>query len=212
MPARFSVWACLLVAKNNSMTYLNLEKLIGSGSERSCWEHPLQPTLCIKTLHSPGKRDQNRLDFQYYQVLKKYQKSRAHIPALVGWCDTDKGKGLVFERVINTNQQPSLNLQDSLEQKQITPEQACMLIEEMFSNFLDEGLSVYDEEPPNYLVRIAADHMKLMIVDGVGHRRIGLKSQLRDRFPVFSRRKMLAIRRHLLDFVAQYAKQTAELN
>lgn len=190
------------------MQPLILQEHLGSGSQRDCWVHPGRPDLCVKTIHSQNSRNQNQLDYDYYQWLKKRGKSGAHFPALLGWCITDKGPGLIFERIINADMQPSLNLKDSLEQKQVTPAQASALVKEMFQSFLAEGLSVYDGCPTNFLVCIQADHMRLVAVDGIGHRNQSFKSRLRDRFPLLSRLKTLTTRHVLLQHIATYARET----
>ena len=93
--------------ENHENKLLNLTELIGSGNERDCFIHPDNPKYCVKVT-KPGVvgRRQNEIDMAYFEVLKRRNISSPHIPACHGWVETNRGKGIVVERICRPDLSP----------------------------------------------------------------------------------------------------------
>ncbi len=79
-------------------TYL----LSDSSSSRICYIHPLDSNKIIKINRAERKGrsiDFNALEFKAYQAMS--DKLKAFFPKCYGYEDTNLGKGLVFERIID---------------------------------------------------------------------------------------------------------------
>ena len=77
---------------------LHLQKLIGHGGTRECWQHPLNDNLCVKV--NLANRKGNSLLYEIYV----YERIKNRLPGLVAavhseLVETDKGTGLVSELV-----------------------------------------------------------------------------------------------------------------
>ena len=77
---------------------LQLQKRIGHGATRDCWQHPLQDNLCVKV--NLANRQNNSLLYE----IHVYERIKKLLPGLVAavhseLADTDKGQGLVSELV-----------------------------------------------------------------------------------------------------------------
>ena len=184
---------------------LELKHKLGSGNERDCWLHPTDPHLCVKTTHkaaSKKNQNQNKQDAIYYALLKKRKILNHHIPKVYGWCETNKGPGLLMERMINTDGTPSLLLSETLDQSLINTNTAKQIIDDFCQLFLAQAITISDENISNFMVRFIENNTPiLVVVDGLGHRSIDIKSRLRDRIKALSRKKTRETYRHLLDYV-----------
>ena len=77
---------------------LHLQKRIGHGATRDCWQHPLHDSLCVKV--NLENRKNNSLLYEIYV----YERIKNLLPGLVaavhsGLVETDQGPGLVSELV-----------------------------------------------------------------------------------------------------------------
>lgn len=77
---------------------LHLQKLIGRGGTRECWQHPLHDNLCVKV--NLGNRQNNSLLYE----IHVYERIKNLLPGLVAanhpeLVKTNKGQGLVCEIV-----------------------------------------------------------------------------------------------------------------
>lgn len=184
---------------------LILDTIISSGFERDCWQHPDDIGLCVKTTRIlKTDRNQNQQEYDYYQYLIKNNKLNKYIPRIHGWVETNKGKGLIIDRVINYDNSASIGLENSLKNNLINTETAERIIREFFVPFLKYGVVVSDECFSNFFVSFKKDGPILMVIDGLGHRRVGIKSWFRDKFVYLANRKTLETKNHLLDFVNSY--------
>lgn len=93
---------------------------MGTGGERWCFIHPNDKTKVIKIIHSKGKHnDQNKLEFHYYGLLKKRGADLSHLAQCYGYAQTNKGLGLVFERIMDYDMQASKSFRYYLANKLI---------------------------------------------------------------------------------------------
>lgn len=191
------------------MIYLKLTQLISSGFERDCWAHPENPSLCVKTTRiRKEKRNQNQQEFNYYTWLVNKGLHIPYIPKIYGWCESNHGQGLIIERICNEDGSYSVDLPTSLKNQYISPTQGLELVQQMFIPFLQHGVIVSDECPTNFFVQRHSIQPKLLVIDGLGHRHINLKSKLRDCCQFLANRKTQETKQHLIRFLRNYDQQS----
>ena len=85
------------------MIELDKEFLLAEGGERLVYIHPNDNNKVIKILKKGLNKHnfQNKLEFKYYNFLTKKNRDFSNITKCFGYVDTNLGKGLVFERVID---------------------------------------------------------------------------------------------------------------
>lgn len=168
---------------------LIVSELIGSGLHRDCWVHPHDQQLCIKTTKIAGQDSyQSYADVLNFHQLEKKGVVGIHVPRLYGWVTTNRGRGLVCERILDECGTPSPTLAIAVRNRLIDAEEASRLVNDLFQKLIQLNIVVRDTNSKNLLVRTNAAHGRhLVIVDGVGHTATGPKEFLRDRFPFLGR-------------------------
>ena len=129
-----------------------------------------------------------------------------HVPRIIGWEQTDHGSGLVVERVLNHDGSPSYSLNHRMLCKKTTPQEAIRMIQSCFAVMLRHGIVVSDECPSNFLVQELEQQKRLVIIDGLGHRRINIKSYLRDHFRFYANQKTKETKNHLLYYTNCFSR------
>lgn len=154
------------------MIELDSHLLIGRGSERHCYRHPLNPERCIKVPHYLGRhKQQNEKDFIYYRKLAKRGVEWTHIPRCFGWTETDKGPGLVFELMQDDHGQPLPSIYDLLQNGTITIEQIEPELETLHQYMVRNLIFTSDMGVSNIVCRLMPEgHYHLYIIDGLGDR------------------------------------------
>ncbi len=106
--------------------------LLAKGGERSCYIHPHDETKVIKVLHTLGSHNnQNELEYSYIKYLKKNNKDLSQIAKCYNYIDTNKGKGLIFERIMNFDESFSKSFRYMLANKIISLAEQQILINEL---------------------------------------------------------------------------------
>ncbi len=175
-----------------SVKRLNNDLLLAKGNERFCYIHPDDAGKVIKvTYKHEGGRSQNILEANYYECLKKKGIPLDHIVTCYGWTEIDGEKGLVFERVQDFDGKTSLTLNEVIREK-------LLPIKEVKEKL--EGLQYYLERYNIVFVDSSFDNIMcqrsqegdytLKIIDGLGGRRLGLKSRLYCVLPFYARYKV----------------------
>lgn len=189
------------------MQKLNLDDnlLIAKGGERSCYLHPTDNTKVIKTLHTQGTHNnQNELEFNYMSYLKKRKVNLSYITDCYGYVDTNLGKGLVFDRVLDYDGNQSKSFRYYLANKIIPLDEQRRLIDEL-KKYLDENLILFvDTSLTNiFCPKISDSEYKLIIVDGLGAKRTGAKFLLYKLSRSYTKYK---IKRQWEKFMRMYKK------
>lgn len=93
---------------------LHLQKLIGRGGTRECWQHPLDDNLCVKVNLEHRKNNSLLYEIRVYERIKNLLPGLIPVmyPDLV---ETDKGQGLVSELVRDDDGTISPSLRDCFE-------------------------------------------------------------------------------------------------
>ncbi|WP_159739414.1 YrbL family protein [Vibrio atypicus] len=174
-----------------SIVVLSDELLLGSGNERRCYVHPNDTSLCIKVNHpNVIHRSQNKIEEYYFLKLKKRSVPFTYIPEFYGASETNLGRGLVFERVQNSDGSPSAHLIDLLKDNTITKAEATSMLNQLYQYLIRFGISLGDINADQIVVRQNDHQLTPIIIDGIGTRRFGLKLILLANFPFLARRKV----------------------
>lgn len=153
---------------------------LARGGERDVYIHPYDNSKVIKIVFVKGKHNnQNELDYQYAQYLKKKNVDFSHITKCYGWINTNLGKGLIFERIENYDKTQirsfSYYTKHNILNKKVASKLLSQLKKYLFTNnilFIDASLSNI------FCQKISNNKFKLIIFDGLGARRTGVKFML----------------------------------
>jgi hypothetical protein len=143
---------------------------ISKGSERTCYVHPQEPSLCIKVENPecPGSKQQKR-EKRYFGRLKKRGVPWVHTPAYYGTINTTMGKGLVFSAVRDYDGSISSTLGDFVDG--CCAECIRAELEKMKSFFFKWSIVTCDMSLNNFLVQwTTPEEKKLVMIDGLGTR------------------------------------------
>ena len=176
------------------MMFVNLtdDLFLGKGGERSSYIHPKDNTKIIKVLFSENKHNnQNELDYYYYNYLNKKNVQFTHITKCFGWINTNKGKGLIFERVENYDKSTIRTLSYYSKYNLFDSKLDNLLISELKNYLFTNDILFVDASLSNvFCQKIGENQYKLIIFDGLGARRTGLKLWLYTHSILFTRYKI----------------------
>lgn len=188
-----------------SKLILNDELLIAKGGERDCYIHPEDENRVIKILHKEGMHNnQNKLEFSYMKYLKKRVKNLSGITDCYGYVNTNLGKGLIFDRVMDYDGEPSKSFRYYLANKIIPLDEQRKLINDL-KEYLEDNLILFvDTSLTNiFCPKISENKYKLIIVDGLGAKRTGVKFVLYKLSNSYTKYK---IKRQWEKFMRMYEK------
>ncbi|RDE18752.1 hypothetical protein DV711_14110 [Motiliproteus coralliicola] len=150
---------------------------LSEGNERVSYIHPMDSSKIIKIEKKGNKsRHQNDLDYFYFKLLEKKRVDLSHITSCYGWVETNFGKGVVFDRVSNYDNSKELTLEDVIKEGALPKCELEILLDTLKNYLVDNKILFVDVSLKNVLLKKEAeDKNKLIIVDGLGARRFGLK-------------------------------------
>lgn len=187
------------------MLVLKEEDLLAKGGERLCFVHPLDATKVIKIVYTHGvHNNQNELEFNYYAILKKRKVDFSHLVQCYDYIQTNKGKGLVFDRVLDYDGQASKSFRYYLANKLIPIDEQKKLLEE-FRIYLEKNLILFvDTSLTNiFAQKISNNKFKIVIVDGLGAKRTGIKFLMYKYSKIYTQYK---IKKQWKKFMTMYNK------
>jgi hypothetical protein len=166
--------------------------LLAKGGERSCYIHPENQNLVIKVIHAQGKHNrQNELEYDYYKILVKKNVDFTQIPKCYGWIETNYGKGLVFERITNFDNSPIRTLSFYTKHNLFSNEYDMQLLYDLKDYLFKNSIIFVDASLSNiFCKKISNSDYKLIIFDGLGGRRYGLKFWLYSKIPFLTKYKI----------------------
>ncbi len=189
------------------MSSLVLDKkyFLAKGGERTCYIHPHDETKVIKVLHVRGKHNnQNDLEYFYIQYLRRHNKDLSQLSQCYNYIDTNKGKGLVFERIVDFDETSSKSFRYMLANQIISLEEQEELINELKQYLETNYILFIDTSLTNiFCQKISKDKYKLIIVDGLGAKRTGLKFILYKLSKLYTKYK---IKKQWTKFMKMYNK------
>jgi len=164
--------------------------LLGKGHERLCYIHPDDPTKVIKIAHKKT-RNQNELESKYYEHLARTNADLSHVSRCYGYIGANNSKGLVFDRVMNSDLSIPLTFDGAIKSKAFSKEYAKSLLGDLKS-YLEKNCIVFADIGLGNILCPKQDNgeYKLIIVDGLGARRTGLKLWLYTHITFYARYKI----------------------
>ena len=153
------------------MINLTDDLLLGDGNHKIVYAHPTDENLCVKLLRTPDDDDFAK-EMRYRKALGKRADSMTLLTKYFGEVDTSKGKGYLFERVIDFDGQSSPTmlkvLDDTLADRKLLPATEEMLLD--FKRvYFGEKFLLAGVDPDNYLVqRTSPTARRVRIIDNIG--------------------------------------------
>ncbi len=163
-----------------SIIKLDDSLLIAKGGERVCYIHPNDNRKIIKILYKKGSHNnQNSLEYIYMNYLTSKKIDISHITNCYGYIMTNLGKGLVFERVFDYDNKPSKSFRYMIANQLIDEKEQRKLLDEL-KQYIDKNKILFiDNSMTNiFYKKTSSTNSKLVIVDGLGAKRIGFKFYL----------------------------------
>lgn len=153
------------------MIHLDNSLLLGQGNERQCYIHPDNPALCIK-VYQPGMvvRSQNSIEYAYLKYLECKKVPFTHIPQCHSWIQTNKGRGLLIDRVLDQDGTPSISMEEALISNLISKPKAKQLLKELGDYLIQHKICISDINVDQVLLKKMGNQWIPMIIDGIGSR------------------------------------------
>jgi len=151
--------------------FLTDDLYLGMGKHKTVYAHPTDRNLCIKIIHHTPDPDIER-ELRYRKSLATRADSLTLIPKYFGEVDTSKGRGYLFERVINFDGTDSQNLlavfDETIRNKKNLP-----LLEKILLDFkrayFAEKIPLAGIDSKNYLLqKISPNEYRVRIIDNIG--------------------------------------------
>jgi hypothetical protein len=174
---------------------LNNDLLLARGGERFCFIHPEDKLKIIKILNPELKthNQQNELEYTYYEYLYSNHKIEdlLNIAQCFGWVNTNYGKGLMFQRILDFDGEQSKYFRYYLRNNLLSKQQEEYLLNDL-KFFLEKNLILFiDVSTVNlFCKRTSENDYKLVIFDGLGARRKGIKLTFYMKSRLFSKYKI----------------------
>jgi len=174
------------------MIVLNEDLLIAKGSERACYNYPNDNTKVIKIIFAEGTHNnQNKLEYIYMNYLIKKNTDLSSITKCYGYIDTNIGKGLIFDKVLDFDSAPSKSFRYYLANKLISYDEQKALLLNLQEYLEQNDILFIDTSLTNiFCKKINDTKYTLIIVDGLGAKRMGIKFWLYLNIPLYAKYKM----------------------
>ncbi len=153
------------------MINLTDDLFLGDGNHKIVYAHPTDKNLCVKLLRTPDDPDFAK-ETRYRKALGSRADSMTLLTKYFGEVETSKGKGYLFERVLDYDgkiSQTMLNVFDDT----IRDKKLLLATEKLLLDFkrvyFDERFLLAGVDPDNYLVqRISPTERRVRIIDNIG--------------------------------------------
>ena len=182
------------------MINLTEDLFLGDGNHKIVYAHPTDTRLCVKLLRTPDDPDFAK-EMRYRKALGSRADSMTLLTKYFGEAETSKGKGYLFERVLDFDgkiSQTMLNvLDDTVADEKLLPATEKLLLD--FKRvYFDEKFLLAGVDPDNYLVqKISPTERRVRIIDNIG---IAAKIPLPYYFDYFALKRA---KKYWLRFVEQ---------
>lgn len=145
--------------------------LIGSGRHRECYQHPEDPSLCIKITVRGDAREDIR-EQKYYKILEKRGGCWDIVARYYGIIDTQKGPGGVYDLVHDYDGSISRSVEAYCTDSHVTEDiydQMCLALGAAYERMRQYGLLTLDLQPYNLLFqRTCETEGRIIIIDNIG--------------------------------------------
>ncbi|XPS40522.1 YrbL family protein [Aliarcobacter butzleri] len=137
------------------------------------------------------KNNQNEVEYMYISYLRKQKRNLSYISSCYEYVDTNLGKGLIFDRVINHDKTSPKSFEDIVSNKIISLEEQKILLDEL-KDYLEKNEILFaDNSWKNiFCQEFGEEKYRLIIIDGLGAKRKGLKFWLIFTFRIYMKYKI----------------------
>lgn len=166
--------------KNSEKIVLRDSNILSYGSNRVCYLDESNPAQLIKIARHPERwKIDHRQSFSEWYVSRAVASANidCHISLCQNWVRTNKGPGLVVDRVVDDYGQ-SITLRKLLFRRELTVECALLLIEKIIHDFSISGIPASDFNIDNFVIEGAHASNKLIMIDGFSPKKINIKTRL----------------------------------
>lgn len=195
----------------NKKIVLSDKDFLAKGGERNCYIHPNDQTKVIKIVHRQEKHnEQNKLEHKYYNHLIKHNVPQTHLSRCYGFVETNLGEGLIYERLMDYNNVPSVSFQVYLNEKRFSRSQEQHLVQQLKAYLFENDILFIDVDLSNvFCQEFEKDQFKLVLIDGLGARRLNWRFYTYLYSTTFTRYK---IKKQWKKFYNNYLKHTTYKN
>ncbi|WP_158583574.1 YrbL family protein [Salinisphaera sp. Q1T1-3] len=179
------------LAPAHPILVLDDDSRIGRGSKRDCHRHPTDDDLCIKVARRPHRPDAQQpsiVEWYCAQSLDTRHVPYEHRARCHGWVNTNRGPGLVVERIRNANGQASRTLAEQAGDTGLSEEELKPLFDSLHTWVIEHGVPVTDLNSGNLVLREVDGQRRLVLIDGIGGQKVKLKFVMYRRSAWFARR------------------------
>ncbi len=194
------------------MLIIKDEDFIAKGLERACYIHPEDETKVIKIVYSKQgiKNNQNEVEYMYIGYLKVKKKDLSYISSCYNYVDTNLGKGLIFDRVLNHDKTLPKSFENIVSNKIISLEKQKKLLDELKEYLEKNEILFADNSRKNiFCQEFDKEKYRLIIIDGLGAKRKGLKFWLYLHSKLYMKYK---IKKQWTKFMNSYNKKLKKVN
>lgn len=166
---------------------------LGKGRERAGYLHPNDEAKILKIVHSPLENlNQNELEYDYIKFLEKKHIPLTHLCKCYGSIKTNLGKAYIFDRVKDYNGKTSISFKDIVLKNTLSKDIELELISELKKYIFKYNILFIDIALSNILCQeIEKRKYKLILTDGIGGKRPGLKTKLYQHSKLFTKYKVI---------------------
>lgn len=141
--------------------------IIGTGRDRTCYEHPTNKEQCIKI--SINNNKQSRREVRYFTFLRKNNTNFSHVSEFTGKVVTNLGQGFCFKLIREKNGDVSPTLREVLESKIISLKNVQHELMQLREYLITNRICVRDISPSNIIYQTTSQGINLIIIDGISN-------------------------------------------
>ena len=188
------------------MITLTDDLYLGTGMHKIVYAHPTDPHLCVKILHTTPDPDIER-EFRYRKALGSRADKMTLLTKYFGEVETSKGKGYLFERVIDFDGNSSKTML-ALFDEAIRDKKNLFELEKILLKFkrvyFEEKILLAGIDPDNYLVqKISPTENHVRIIDNIGTSAL---IPLAYYFDLFARKRVLKYWQKFVKLLSEHYK------
>lgn len=181
------------------MLNLNDCLYLSSGDNRDVYFHPNEINRCVKIDKSELKSNTTE-----EMAFKKYSGCKS-LPNFYGVEDTNLGKGLVVELVVDYDGVISKSIEYYLQNGEIDVSEGLIFMSVLSDDLIKHKILLHDTHLHNILLRKNADmSFTPIMIDGFGPKLINAKNVIRVKFPLLAKRKNRSLWKVMLKKVSDF--------
>lgn len=140
---------------------------LGRGNHKEVYIDPVDKNLCVKLLFVEPDEDFER-EMRYRRALGKRVDSMTLLTKYYGAVDTNRGRGYVFERVLDFDGAESETLLNHIENPSSSDDLIDILLH-FKAQFIGEKFIAAGMDPDNFMVqRISPTERLVRVIDNIG--------------------------------------------